>query len=50
MNPDERIVVGHDIMASPPEAFIKLIYPELYPLHDIGELCVHVKHMLCMHA
>jgi len=36
VNADERIVVGHDIMSSPPTSLAKLLYPDLYPLHETG--------------
>jgi len=36
VSPDERIVVGHDIMAASPASLVKLLYPDLYPLHEAG--------------
>jgi hypothetical protein len=36
-NPDERIVVGHDLMAAPVDMTLRAAYPDLYPLHETGE-------------
>ena len=34
VNADERIAVGHEIMAAPVDVLCRLVYPSLYPLHD----------------
>jgi len=34
VNADERIAVGHELMAAPVEALCRAVYPDLYPLHD----------------
>ncbi len=34
VNPDERIVVGHELVAAPVELLLRMLYPAAYPLHD----------------
>lgn len=34
VNADERIAVGHDVMAAAVPGLIRLVYPQLYPVHD----------------
>jgi hypothetical protein len=37
VNPDERIVVGHELMAGSVAAMCRGFYPDLYALHETGE-------------
>ncbi len=34
MAPDERIVIGHELVAAPVDLLLRMLYPAAYPLHD----------------
>lgn len=38
VNADERIAIGHDLMAAPVDMTLRAAYPDLYPLHETGEM------------
>ncbi len=48
VNADERIAAGHDLMAAPVDASLRLMYPELYALHDLSAWWLrHQRPLLC---